>query len=299
MLPPTSFVRFGLFPNPYNDELLYSILARLRRLLGDVSTRRLLDDAFGATDRRRINVLMPQRLQDLADRIPGGAYSVDHFVRHHTVYPYVARFVAATARQSVYNHLQSGAHFTFQGVAKAFRRLPAVPHVLAFCPTCVRQEVQATGQASWHRVHQLPLVFRCPEHGEILRTIGTPAGSSVELICCPCDPDAGIELPSPLTARDSLRIAEISTQLLTDNESFDLPTAALLASRYRVADGSPMTARRVSSELERDLEKRFGRQALEAVTGKTDGFAKVITRGSRSLTRTPAGAILLALLDEI
>ncbi len=38
--------------------------------------------------------------------------------------------------------------------------------VLGFCPSCRENDLQHYGMTYWHRLHQLPVVFFCPQHGD-------------------------------------------------------------------------------------------------------------------------------------
>lgn len=38
--------------------------------------------------------------------------------------------------------------------------------VLGFCPSCREHDLRQYGMSYWHRLHQLPIVFLCPHHGD-------------------------------------------------------------------------------------------------------------------------------------
>ena len=66
---------------------------------------------------------------------------------------------------------------------------------LKFCPRCVEEDVKKCGTAYWHRVHQLPLVTACSEHGDKLHSIvlkrsGLHSNFPLPLdLCSTCDND--------------------------------------------------------------------------------------------------------------
>lgn len=89
--------------------------------------------------------------------------SINEFLAGHTVFPYVSAFMTLNERNSLRRGCLYGFDQLSAGQAGMSKRL------LAFCPQCVEEDVVNQGQASWRRIHQLPGVFRCPDHGAVLR----------------------------------------------------------------------------------------------------------------------------------
>lgn len=61
--------------------------------------------------------------------------------------------------------------------------------VLNYCEKCRRSDIQQFGVAYWHRVHQLPVVFFCPHHGDKLVKFGFKRSKLYEAFPLPGDFD--------------------------------------------------------------------------------------------------------------
>lgn len=265
------------FPAIYPDELLYSVLARYHRHTGARSDAQTMESLFG---RRRIvaDIDLPGALDRLAERIPSGrALHVDRILDELTLLPYYIAFqppdVQAEVRARLREGRVNGLHLKL-GLA-AFRTGRVTR--LRFCRVCLEDMSVRHGEAYWRRVHQLPSVLACPDHGLALQE------STVLLVghsrhgyaiasdeTCPLDAPRlviGAALPDVL-----LRTARASAALLEDPEqarSSDEWTA-----HYRMwmeTVGLAYSARRMNLvELDLGLRRHIG-AALQAFPGVMDG----------------------------
>src|SRR5260221_4629 len=208
--------RLGLLPRILPDELVYSVLGRYCSMM-QVSTYRLLDSAFASVGRRRISILYTSRLSALAGRLPPGSPNAEQLVARSSLHPYLGHFLTAADRERLRLHLLHGATFSVQGIGRLMSRLPGAPHTLAFCPDCVKEDVASVGRAGWRRMHQMPLVFRCPWHDAPLRTERTVVGSWPDFVTCPVDAHTGVELKSPLGRHDAAAVARLTLDILDGN----------------------------------------------------------------------------------
>ncbi|WP_213431527.1 MULTISPECIES: TniQ family protein [Paenibacillus] len=81
-----------LFPPPFPDELLYSILARYHVYSGNESCKKTMRDLFGSATVCAVTDL-PCHLQKLSDRIPGRAIDATELLWKHTFFAYYAPFM--------------------------------------------------------------------------------------------------------------------------------------------------------------------------------------------------------------
>src|SRR5262249_32669730 len=82
----------GFFPEPYPDELCYSLCARYCRRAGYRGRISTVRDLFGSGSFRAV-VDMPSRPDSLiASLPPGHGYTVDRFIDEHTLLPFYAAF---------------------------------------------------------------------------------------------------------------------------------------------------------------------------------------------------------------
>jgi len=158
----------GHFPDPYPDELFYSICSRFSALMGFPSFKATLCE-LGMSKYASAGVALPQNLDALVAQLPPGhAYSSDLFIDKHTMLPLFAPFF--TEEQ----YVQVRTAMNGNSVGSIHRATVSICHhlysgsagVMRFCPGCVANDREIHGEAYWHRVHQicgmdLCLVHRC------------------------------------------------------------------------------------------------------------------------------------------
>ena len=84
--------KLPLFPTPYPDEILYSVLCRYWIRIGRPLPRALQEELYG--DRKNTNVLMPQYLERLSSLLPSGTgMTATYFLHQTTVFPYFHPFL--------------------------------------------------------------------------------------------------------------------------------------------------------------------------------------------------------------
>ncbi|HEX8513686.1 MAG TPA: TnsD family Tn7-like transposition protein [Allosphingosinicella sp.] len=161
----------GYVPSEMPDELLYSLLARLRRHRGVQADAEPMRDLFGR--RHAIaSIDLPAGLGGLAGRLPlERGLDVQSIVDRLTLFPFFTAFQDSAVRSEVRAAMAvstAGIHVRL-GIA-AFRIAPV--RELRFCLECFRSMQASAGERWWKRSHQLPGVLVCPEHGTVLRRSG-------------------------------------------------------------------------------------------------------------------------------
>lgn len=157
-----------VFPDPYPDELLYSVCARYSALMGYPNKITATCDFFGGTGVAAV-VDLPNRLDHLINALPPGhLYSVDELIYRHTHYPFYAPFLPRDRALLVRDTMRSGGdNRVAERIGISADRLKMPMH-LRFCPSCVRQDKARFGETYWHRIHQIPGVKVCPHHATFL-----------------------------------------------------------------------------------------------------------------------------------
>lgn len=153
----------AVFPEIYEDELIYSVLARFYVWNGYPAYAFCAEDIF--IDKRAraeiefINALRPEVLEWLCRDI-----TIEELVIKHTMFPYYARFLPYGRRVRAFQALC--------GMEGDYNNLLAIPKqknggkkCLRYCPLCVEADRQAYGETFWHRSHQMANVSVCPIHG--------------------------------------------------------------------------------------------------------------------------------------
>lgn len=147
-----------LLPAPFSDEIFDSLLARMGRMNGYADLRDMASTYCGNGP---ISSFVDSEI-DLSSfcRETNFAYSdAEELLQRLTWYGAQAR-LGEMAWQRI------------DGLAKGNVRLilgaSMFPDsaVLGFCPSCREGDFQHFGMTYWHRLHQLPIVFFCPTHGD-------------------------------------------------------------------------------------------------------------------------------------
>jgi hypothetical protein len=154
------------FPEIYPDELLYSVLGRLKCHSGLLSSSRLLDDAFG----RRIlcaRTFLQTNLWQLAANIPPSrGLTAQRLALETTPLPYVTAYQTQEVRDWALAAVteDNGNANAMSGRLGLLASNVRLPSALRYCPTCRAEMLERHGELYWRRDHQLPGVLVCPIH---------------------------------------------------------------------------------------------------------------------------------------
>src|SRR6267142_1217308 len=155
---------FAHFPNPYKDELLYSVLARCQDLLGYPSASAFFRDIFGV-EHVAPAIEFPNRLNDLVSKLPPTeANNVNMIIQKHTMLPFYAPFLPKLSFDLILENIKTDGIRRMQtraGVAGGHIR---PPEFLRTCPVCDRENLVQYGETYWKRLHQIRGVEVCPTH---------------------------------------------------------------------------------------------------------------------------------------
>ena len=159
----------NFFPQIYDDELLYSVLARYRRMSGIISKRALIEDVFNGNN-FLTSTILPQHLSALVANLPPfSEITVKEIIDKHTLFPYYTAFLDEKTTEEIFSMMVCTAEkgieliLGFAGSeVKPFRHL-------RYCPLCFNDTLTKFGESYWRRLFQVPGVFYCPEHLVLLK----------------------------------------------------------------------------------------------------------------------------------
>lgn len=163
----------ALFPDPYPDELFYSVCARYSDRVNYRSDRALSNDLFGSRSALAI-VDLPSRLSYIESNLPFGHHrSSDRIIDENTMLPFYALFLPPERlkriRQEMKGNSGSAVHM-LTGIMTGHIRLDR----FRFCPSCSKKDREEFGEFYWHRIHQIPAVDVCSRHLVYLEESDTP-----------------------------------------------------------------------------------------------------------------------------
>jgi hypothetical protein len=171
----------GFFPDPYPDELLYSVCARFSyrtKYLGNKAYT--LKELFGnrcAT----ATIALPCHLEHLVSVLPPGhSYTVERLINYNTLLPFYRPFLPperVMRLQEMMRGASSQAAHLISGTTPSSIRSP---NWLRFCPICTEDDKKRLGEGYWHRLHQLPGVEVCPIHKVFLENSNASARNRLD-----------------------------------------------------------------------------------------------------------------------
>ncbi|UZQ84762.1 TnsD family transposase [Thermoclostridium stercorarium] len=152
------------FPVPYEDEVLYSILARYHVRSGNTSYKATMRDLFGSTSVTAVMDL-PSNIQNLVNNMPlNSRYTEEYLIKNHTLFPFYSAFLPPERAEKVLESMKGengGSVYSRTGIMASSVTLN---QYFKFCPVCAKEEKLQYGELYWHRVHQIPGVLVCPKH---------------------------------------------------------------------------------------------------------------------------------------
>jgi hypothetical protein len=154
----------GCFPDPYPDELLYSVCARFHERVQYPNKKNTLRELFG--DEAAIAVVdLPSNLRNLASALPAGSpYTVERLITQHTLLPFFAPFLHPKQFRQLWADMEGSRGPAIHMRSGLMASVVQPPEWLRFCPECVQEDKQQFRESYWHRLHQIPGVEICPQH---------------------------------------------------------------------------------------------------------------------------------------
>lgn len=160
----------SFFPNPYPDELFYSIVTRYHIRSGNKSFKQTLIDLLEYYPSQLYSLLLPNNLNHLIKRVPStSTLNFERLIWEHTLYPFYRIFLISSEAWSLSKCMKGKLSEPIYKVAKISQHSELNQTPLKFCPNCVRQDIGNFGEAYWHRMHQVPGVFICLPHNCLLQ----------------------------------------------------------------------------------------------------------------------------------
>lgn len=154
----------GFFPDPYPDELLYSIFGRYSDWVQYPSNKSIVQDLFGNPSATVI-VDLPSHLSSLVDALPlRHSYTVEQLIDEHTLLPFYSPFLPQNRVNALRQDMKGDNGLLAQMRSGITGSCIHLPKWLRFCPLCAEEDEKQFGDRYWHRLHQVSGVEVCPIH---------------------------------------------------------------------------------------------------------------------------------------
>lgn len=149
-----------MVPEPYNDELWYSVLSRYHKMSGNVLERETYRDICPSLFRVESKLPILTMNKSSIEMLGNNQSKIWDVYVNHTLEPYWQRFNPAIRKQLAYNFAIGNE----KSKAKMVQRTINQVAMLRYCPLCVNDERKNYGETYWHRTHQISLLTFCPKH---------------------------------------------------------------------------------------------------------------------------------------
>lgn len=154
----------GYFPEPYPDELLYSLCARLQDRMNYPTSKRLVEELFGTPN--TVSILdLPTHLGYFISILPPNhSYTVDSLINNHTLFPFYSFFLKPEQSTDIREKMQQNTAGGIYPRSSLMASPVLLPQRIRFCSKCAEIDKEKWGEFYWHRLHQLPGVEVCHVH---------------------------------------------------------------------------------------------------------------------------------------
>lgn len=150
------------FPTIYEDELLYSVIARYYAHIGYLNYIDVAKELYEIPTMMMNMEFVLAFNEEFIDVVERQMDWVE-IIKKHTMFPYYARFQSLEKREKAFEALcnQSG---NYNNLMQIQKKRNGEERVLRYCPLCAKEDRKKFGETYWHRNHQIVGVNVCPIH---------------------------------------------------------------------------------------------------------------------------------------
>jgi Tn7-like transposition protein D/TniQ len=161
-------VLLGWFPKVYENELLYSFIARYYNQSSYTSVKEVLYELFDDS-RAKVAPDFPSNLEVLYKRLSiFNSKSLDEYIYQHTPFFYFTNFVNEKQRKVILSEIKSSNSKNVQIYTGLIASTVKEPAYFKYCTLCFKNDISCFGETFWRSSHQLPSVFVCTIHKALL-----------------------------------------------------------------------------------------------------------------------------------
>lgn len=159
----------NFLPIIYEDELLYSVIARYQRMCGMISKQALLKDMFG----KRIvmkSIFFPQYLNAFINNLPPNSMITSkELITKHTMFPFYTAFLSEEKAQMIFEMMAEGSGKGIESAIGFGGSKVKMHSYLRYCPICFKRDNVKLGESYFRRSHQIVGAMYCLKHQVLLK----------------------------------------------------------------------------------------------------------------------------------
>lgn len=154
----------AFFPNIYEDELLYSAIARYHIRSANISLKASIKELFNSNTVSSV-VELPSHIDDFIKNLPiNSKYSAEEIILNHTMFPLYTAFLPRDRSELLKKSMKGNKGESVYNIAGLMASSITSNRFLKFCPRCFEEDKKKFGEAYWHRIHQVPGIYVCAKH---------------------------------------------------------------------------------------------------------------------------------------
>lgn len=293
----------GFFPNPYPDELFYSICARYSGRVKFPNKKTAAKNFFGSKNNSAI-VDFPSHLDRFISVLPPGhGFTSDEIINKNTLLPFFQPFIPVDRLKIIKKEMKSASGLRLQSrMGLKVKQLRPITY-LCYCSACVIEDIKEYGETYWHRIPQLAGICVCPDHGCFFSDSEIESGRQSAAFFIPANSTIKITKPIYLDSasknhRQLLKMAKDAKWLLSQDAI--IPGTDLVRFRYYNAllkKGFAYYNGRIKvSEFQKAFDKCFSSDIFDSIgriSGRSDWIVKVLLSSNTGITYHPVRHLLL------
>src|SRR6266404_1888258 len=225
------------FPDPYEGELFYSVLARFAERMRYPTPNTTLLELFGAGHGVPA-IELPNKIDELVKELPRGSiHTSETIIQNNTLLPFYGPFLPAGNYELILASMKGTGARTTQLRAGIIAGRINPPEFFRTCPVCDEEHLARHGETYWHRLHQIRGVEVCPVHSVFLESTNVKlCGSARKDALISAQSSQRVSIARALDSKNVrhqflLRIAESAAWLLEKNVV--RPSLIAIRNRYR------------------------------------------------------------------
>lgn len=165
----------GWFPDPYPDELFYSVCARYSERMSYKHKNYLYQEIFGKNCYAVCSfayLYLATRLDYLITSLPpANHYTADSLIDEHTLFSFYSAFCPPYLINMVRDAMKENSpKIPLKSIIFLSKRKENTNY-LYFCSQCMLEDQKQFGECYWHRIHQAPGLELCLIHNILLQKI--------------------------------------------------------------------------------------------------------------------------------